>query len=108
MILMIINYMDKLHIIQNYFRDYLSSIDPICFQETKLKGTNLQDISKITRLRANFYGVEAKVAYNHNILDRGVGSGCLYTSPWLISVPGDDVGLLNVFAPHSSSDMCIF
>lgn len=42
-----INDMGKLHLVQNYFRNLLYTVDIICFQETKLRGLKLQNINNI-------------------------------------------------------------
>lgn len=123
-----INDYGKLHIIQNYFGSYFSKVDIICFQETKLREPKLQGIKRIMWKGADFYGVEAKVAYNHGAHEIGAGSGgiCSWLSPkishlithvgqdsgghaqWfrLSNVPGEDVGVLNVYAPHNSQERC--
>lgn len=82
----------------------------------------------IMRREAQFHGLEAKVAYNHTPQGIGAGSGglCSWRSPklshlvkkvgqdsggciqWfqLSNVPGDNVGILNIYAPHMSQARC--
>lgn len=124
-----LNNPSEVHVLQNYFQSHLSKTDTICFQETKLRCTNLQDVSKIMWHGAIFYGVEAKVAYNHTTLDKEARSGGLCTwvslrlshliketgqdrgghTQWfgLTKVRGEDVGVLNIYAPHSSRERCM-
>ena len=103
-------------------------MDIICFQEHKLRGARLAAISDLMWPGAEFFPLEAAVAYNnaHNANGAGSGGTCMWVSPRLYhlisesgqsrdghaqwikfhGVPGQDVGVLNVYAPHCPAQRC--
>ena len=119
----------KVEVIKNYYRRYLGSTEVICFQEHKLWGARLQAMSNLTWQGVGFFNQKAKVAYNNTNNEDGAGSGGLsmWIAPKLIhlicdsnhtrggnaqwvrlhKVPGMDLGILNIYAPHSSHERCL-
>ena len=119
----------KGEVIKNYYRRHLGSAEIICFQEHKLRGARLQAISGLMWQGAGFFSQEAKVAYNNESNDDRAGSGGIgmWIAPklthlicdsghtrggnaqWvrLHGVPGMDLAILNVYAPHSSQERCL-
>lgn len=73
----------KAQVIRHYYHRHMAHVDVICFQETKLRGDKLLGAQNIMWRGADFHGVEAKLAYNHDYILNGAGSGGLYmwTSP---------------------------
>ena len=123
-----LNDLGKLDIVKNYFRSLLRKVDINCFQETKLRGARLQGIKDTMWPGAGFFAQEAAVAYNNSGNEEGVGKGglCLWLAPRLVhlisatgqsrdghahwirlhGVPGQDLAILNVYAPHTSAQRC--
>ena len=123
-----LNKKTKVEVVKNYYRRYLSSTEIICFQEHKLRGARLQAIADLTWQGAGFFNQEAKVAYDNTNNEDGAGSGGLsiWIAPKLIhlicdsgqtrggnaqwvrlhGVPGMDLAILNIYAPHSSYKRC--
>ena len=123
-----LNDSSKVDIIRNYYRTLLLETDVICFQEHKLWGDKLQ-AAHIMWNGARFFGIEAQIAYNHNQGDARAESGGIgmWVAPQLVppihvegqsragnaqwicfkGVPGGDIGILNVYAPHKSPERCV-
>ena len=118
----------KVEVVKNYYKRYLGNTEVICFQEHKLRGAQLQAIKDLTWQGAGFFNQEAKVAYNNTNNVDGAGNGGL--SMWIATklvhlicdsrhtrggnaqwvrlhgVPGMDIAILNIYAPHSSHERC--
>jgi exonuclease III len=114
------------HIIRNFYQEQLHSLDILCLQEHKLRGQRLTDLGHQVWRDASFFPYEASVAYNHMADGDGAGSGgiCTFVSPklkhlvhsngnigcnlgqWirLSGLPGGDLAILNIYAPHTPSD----
>ena len=119
----------KVDVIKNYYRRHLGSTEIVCFQEHKLRGTRLQATSDIMWKGAGFFSQEAKVAYNNDSNEDGAGSGgiSMWIAPKLLylicesghirggnaqwvrfnGMPGMDLAVLNIYAPHSSRERCL-
>ena len=124
-----LNEKTKVEVLKNYYRRHLGSVEIACFQEHKLQGVQLQAISDIMWKGAGFFSQEAKVAYNNDSNVDGVGSRgtCMWIAPKLVhlicesghtrsgnaqwvrlsGLPGSDITILNVYAPHSSHERCL-
>jgi exonuclease III len=114
---------NKIDIVKNYFRPYLPSIDFLCLQEHKLRGNTLAALKNLIWPRAGFYFQDAAVG---NQTQAGCGGVCTWVSPRLAhlvsatghsrcgralsvrlsNVPGNDVAILNVYAPNSIRERC--
>ena len=119
----------KVEVIKNYYRRHLGSTEIICFQEHKLRGARLQTIAAMMWRGAGFFNQEAKVAYNNESNADGTGSGgiSMWITPKLLhlvcdsghtrggnaqwvrlnGMPGQDLAILNIYAPHSSHERCL-
>jgi exonuclease III len=109
-----------------FYQEQLHSLDILCLQEHKLRGQRLTDLGHQVWRDASFFPYEASVAYNHMADGDGAGSGgiCTFVSPklkhlvhsngnikcnlgqWirLSGLPGGDLAILNIYAPHTPSD----
>ena len=119
-----INEQFKVDIIKNYYRKHFGTVDLICFQEHKLRGNKLEAMEGAIWQGADFFCQKARIAYNNDVTADGVGSGgkCMWVASrlphmicdlaslrgrnaqWirLYGVPGEDVGMLKVYAPNTS------
>lgn len=110
--------------IRNYYHHHRSQLDVLCFQEHKLRGDKLRDFGNKVWRDATYLGCEASPGYNHLDGQEGVGKGgiCMFISPKLApyihshgniggnlvqwvhfkNLPGGDVAIANIYAPHSS------
>lgn len=68
---------------RSYFRPLLPSIDTLCLQEHKLRGSRLVNLKNHFWSQAGCYKVEAAPGYNHDPNDEGAGSGglCILINP---------------------------
>jgi len=73
----------KVDIVRNYFWALKASIDILCFQEYRLRGTKLLDFGQTIWPRAKFIGKEAAIGYGHGAGEEGAGKGgvCMWVSP---------------------------
>lgn len=116
----------KKDIVQHYFRSLMREVDIVCLQELKLRGFKFQALDNFLWLGAKFLGQEAQIAYNNDHNEDGAGSGGLgmWIAPPLVhlicdsgssragnaqwvrlkGIFGTDIGVLNVYAPHSLVD----
>ena len=123
-----LNNQAKVDLVQDYFRRHLRETEIICFQELKLRGVKFQALHKLMWAGATFFGQEAQVAYNNDANEDGAGSGGIgmWVTPsmshlihsdghsrggnvqWVrfTGVPGQDISVLNIYAPHSSTERC--
>ena len=119
----------KVEVIKNYYRRHLGNTKIVCFQEHKLRGARLQTIATMMWRDADFFSQEAKVAYNNESNADGAGSGgiSMWITPKLLhlvcdsghtiggnaqwvrlnGMPGQDLAILNIYAPHSSHERCL-
>jgi len=110
----------KIDIVKNYYWVLKSSIDVLCFQEHRLRGSKLLDFGRTIWPRAKFVGNEASLGYGHNVGEAGAGKGgvCMWISPniqhmvaqsgssrcgraqWirLQGTPAGDLSILNIYA----------
>jgi exonuclease III len=118
-----LNDSNKIDIVKNFFRPYLPSIDFLCLQEHKLRGSNLLALKNSIWNRARFYSQDAAIG---NQIQAGCGGICTWVSPrlthlvsatrhsrygralWvrLSNTPGGDVAILNVYASNSVRERC--
>jgi exonuclease III len=78
-----LNDASKVELVRNYYRNHLSNIEILCFQEYKLRGTKLAELKGKVWRGAKFFGEEADPAYNNDVDSPGAGSGgvCMWISP---------------------------
>lgn len=113
----------KINLVRNYYRNYLCDVDIICAQELNLRGAKLEAVHNIFWPGANFFGIEVQVAYNNEDNADGARSGGIgiwlaprlshlihssgqsraSSAQWvrITGIPGPDVALLDVYAPHA-------
>jgi exonuclease III len=109
-----------------YLASHGNSLDILCLQEYKLRGEKLKDLGQQLWSDVEFVACEATAAYNHLASKPGARRGgvCFLVAPtlrplihstgafrhnqaqWLTlrGVPGGDVGVLNVYAPHTAQE----
>ena len=79
---------NKLNIVKNYFRPYLPSVDFLCFQEHKLRGSSVDTLKSKIWPKASFFYLDAAVG---NQAQAGCGGICTWVSPklsHLVSISG--------------------
>lgn len=112
--------------VRNYYKAHFKNIDVLCFQEHKLRGTKLLDFGNKVWRRATYLGCDASLGYNDQDGQEGAGKGgiCMFISsklaPFIHShgniglnlgqwvrfknLPGGDLAIANIYAPHSNSN----
>jgi exonuclease III len=73
----------KVDMVQHYFRNHTRSLEILCFQEHKLRGTKICELGNRIWREAEFMFQEAVVAYNNSAMSSGAGSGgvCMWLAP---------------------------
>lgn len=121
-----LNNSDALNRVRSYYQPLFPSLDILSLQEHKLRGDKIRSLRRSFWPRAGFYYQEASPAYGHDADEPGAGSGgiCTWIAPhikhlvqssghsrsgraqWirLSSIPGEDLSILNVYAPNSSRE----
>jgi exonuclease III len=118
----------KVDLVQHFFRSHTRNLEILCLQEHKLRGNKIRDLGNKVWSQAEFIYQEAAAAYNTLSSSMGAGSGgvCMWLAPtirhlikaqghsrsgryqWvrLTGVPGQDVGVLNVYAANRAAKRC--
>lgn len=116
---------DALHL---YIHDCRSIPDIILLHEHECRGQALANLGNSLWQQAQFWGLEASPSYGHTENETGVGCGGLATllAPrwsnavsasgaifenrvhrFIISgLPGDDLGIANIYAHNTSAERC--
>jgi exonuclease III len=112
--------------LRNFYSSQFRDTEMLCLQEHKLRGKRLEELGFKLWRQSYFFGCEAAPGYNHADGGEGAGKGglCMFVNPkikhlvhsqgtvgfnlaqWIrfLNIPGGDVAILNVYAPHTPTE----